>query len=47
MGKNFQIAFSFVEPLEGVWRLFVLGRNLAKRLLTEIAQNTALGGSRV
>jgi hypothetical protein len=44
MGKNFRVVVSSVGPLEGVWRLFVLGRNLAKKLLTEIAQNTALGG---
>jgi hypothetical protein len=44
MGKNFQVVISFVEPLEGVWRLFVRGRNLVKKLLTEIAQNTVLGG---
>ena len=44
MGKNFLIVFSLVEPLEGVWRLFVQGRNLVKKLLMEIAQNTVLGG---
>jgi hypothetical protein len=39
MGKNFRVGLRFAVVLEGVWQLFVPGRNLAKKLLTVIARN--------